>query len=490
MRMSRRERGMTLVEVVVTVAIMSIVMVIIYSFFVAQSRAMKNQEGTVEMTENGRYAMDFLTREIRTAGFLVDRIYAVMLENDCGRVGNNLGWNGTQFNIGGATAMVDGDNLGTNEIDGCPNGSDRITVVSVPTDQRLSTCTPNGDCVDNQSGASPLVYIPCEGATPGTPTPTIPGACQTTLDKMGFGFVCVGNGVVPVSPVELITGCDVDDPTACLTLGIDSFQCDATQSKMQVIKFHMLDPSTMGNCTGACWTPIGGQANKNKLGLLAFIYRTFQLLDLDHDGTTELVYSDNFYNLLQHAANPQNAVWTPVAFNIDDLQFAFVQRNTPAPNDPVSYDNSSSIYQFANCPPGGGTLGGKPFVCLNEIASATTDDPPVAIRISLITRTKKKEWAGTTQTTEITGLYRLNLEDNAVPQQPFNSALMSAPPAGPAYCFSGQTCGCGDNLDAVPDNDPDYFTCVGNGNAQGYRRRTLVQTVGLRNMVGIPLAGG
>jgi len=64
----RKEKGFTLVELLVAMVIAAIVMAGIYSVYYSQQRSYVVQEGVAEMQQNLRAAMFFMAKEIRMAG--------------------------------------------------------------------------------------------------------------------------------------------------------------------------------------------------------------------------------------------------------------------------------------------------------------------------------------------------------------------------------------------------------------------------------------
>jgi type IV pilus assembly protein PilW len=67
-RISKSEKGFTLVEILVAVAISGVVMAGIYSAYYTQQRSYEVQEQLVAVQQNLRAAMYFMEREIRMAG--------------------------------------------------------------------------------------------------------------------------------------------------------------------------------------------------------------------------------------------------------------------------------------------------------------------------------------------------------------------------------------------------------------------------------------
>lgn len=62
-------KGFTLIEILISLAITTIVMAGIFSTFNAQSKSFSAQQQVTEMQQNARAAMDMMTREIRMAGY-------------------------------------------------------------------------------------------------------------------------------------------------------------------------------------------------------------------------------------------------------------------------------------------------------------------------------------------------------------------------------------------------------------------------------------
>jgi len=65
-------RGFTLIEVLVVMAITGVIMGAIYSLYITTQRTAYTQDETVDVQQNLRIAMDVVTRDLRMAGTLVD----------------------------------------------------------------------------------------------------------------------------------------------------------------------------------------------------------------------------------------------------------------------------------------------------------------------------------------------------------------------------------------------------------------------------------
>ncbi len=70
----RRQRGFTLVEIMVALAIAIILLVGVYSVYLASKRGYALQDGLARQQENGRFAVEFLNRDLRMAGYPKDAV--------------------------------------------------------------------------------------------------------------------------------------------------------------------------------------------------------------------------------------------------------------------------------------------------------------------------------------------------------------------------------------------------------------------------------
>lgn len=66
---SRSERGFSLIELLVTLAIVGLLMAAVYGVQIANMRAIKVEEERVEVQQDQRIAIDYLARELRMAGY-------------------------------------------------------------------------------------------------------------------------------------------------------------------------------------------------------------------------------------------------------------------------------------------------------------------------------------------------------------------------------------------------------------------------------------
>jgi len=69
MFINQDDKGFTLVELMVVVALSTIIIVAIYSAYIIQQRTYYSQDQVIEMQQNIRSGLDMMAREIRMAGY-------------------------------------------------------------------------------------------------------------------------------------------------------------------------------------------------------------------------------------------------------------------------------------------------------------------------------------------------------------------------------------------------------------------------------------
>jgi prepilin-type N-terminal cleavage/methylation domain-containing protein len=74
-----KQKGITLIELLVALTILGIVIGSIYRLFVVQTRAYTVQDEVVEVQQNVRGAMEFMLRDLRMTGFDDDSTAAVLV---------------------------------------------------------------------------------------------------------------------------------------------------------------------------------------------------------------------------------------------------------------------------------------------------------------------------------------------------------------------------------------------------------------------------
>lgn len=104
--------GFSLVEVLIVIAIMGVVIGSVYSLYITQQKTSYTQDETVEVQQNLRIAMDMLSRDIRSAGMLVDygaNFFPIQsVTNDSGPNGSD-GLILQMASAVGSYARIDGD---------------------------------------------------------------------------------------------------------------------------------------------------------------------------------------------------------------------------------------------------------------------------------------------------------------------------------------------------------------------------------------------
>jgi len=105
--MKRFTRGFTMIELAISVAMATFVVMGLYGIFTMQSRQLLNQDLRMEMHQNARFALEILSRSVRMAGF--------------GSRGSIVGEMGTGGDSNPQMVVVGYDGFGS-------NGSDAITI--------------------------------------------------------------------------------------------------------------------------------------------------------------------------------------------------------------------------------------------------------------------------------------------------------------------------------------------------------------------------
>lgn len=490
---SRRSAGFTLIELMIAMALTAFVAAMVYGLFVAEQRAMLQQSDVVDMTDNSRVALELISRDIRSAGFLIPSSTALMIEDNCGDAGNKLDFNPSATapsNFGqprsGATSMSGGDVLGVATVqlntatalpsqESCPNGSDRITIFGQKAAIVPTTCN-GGGCMANNTPLGTTIDVPCKDASP-----TSAGNCDATLAMLSpdVPLTCAMGTKQPFTTM----GCLQGDPSKCVMLPVNSsWSCPAScpitggLGNMPCVRLPMDSsfPSTNP------WGPIGGTGNGDSLVVGGYYARSYQLLDLDWDGATELVYSDHLYEGLLNPSATVDPHWTIVAENIDDLQFAYIQNPVSATANLVGGWDGRSLYPIvpsaSGCTPSAvadslNDVLGTGFNCLDKMVTAA--QPPIAVRVSIIARASRRD---------------LNAQDGAAAfargTLENNYVTATLRPFQP-YTTNATTIASYSGTNVAPCTVTNYDHCAGNGNAGGFRRRVLTQVIGLRNIAGM-----
>lgn len=498
-RPGAKEQGFTLVELLLAFLIATIGLVAVFAFFQAQERVGRSQQLVIEAQQNSRIAAEFLARDIRSAGFGLDPRVAVRVEQNCR---DNV-WT----SAGGEAAL-----------DGCPNGSDRITIHYRYTNTRLFGCDA-GVCSSNNSDM--LLILEPNQICPGGPGmcgdipsnhPQLACAGASTMAMAGDPELC--GGVVPC----VVTWC-APAGFPCTQLTVDALNC------------------TVGCGCGSACCPDGGSSCCTEINVAmgggmvvdamgarngspsVDVVRVYQLMDVDADGSTELVMSDRVVNNTSDTL--LSSIYTVVANNIDDFQ---VQVNSNGDSNDFRTADCNSVncwhnrdvywgyedgsdanltsedadYPFTVSPAvtaDQGADGADPYAtagssiraaCLDAAATNVTENTQAnlhtwgcsnrvrGIRFHIAARTSRREFSGSSEL--VNPGFRPTLAGNARTAETYSTSPTIT--AGAMRCYPGNTnCGCG--AAATFEN---YLTCTRTGNAQGYRWRIIENTVLMRNI--------
>ena len=177
------ERGFSLIEMMVSMAIGMVLMVAVAQLFYGNRQTAAAQEQAARMQETARFAIQILQREIRMAGM------------------KRTESTGT-FSV--ASPMI----TGTNATAGAPNGSDEVTVRFWGSDNGAGTAADNGvvDCIGNSVRLNQLVIDRFHIANNASGEPSL--FCQNTNPATG---VVTDNELVPgVESMQMLVGVDTD----------------------------------------------------------------------------------------------------------------------------------------------------------------------------------------------------------------------------------------------------------------------------------------
>ncbi len=183
MKEQRAQRGFSLIEMMVSLAIGMVLMVAVAQLFYGNRQTAAAQEQAARMQETARYAIQILQREIRMAGM------------------KRTESTGT-FNA--ANPMI----TGTNATALAPNGSDEVTVRFWGSDNGAGTAADNTvvDCIGNSARLNERVLDRFHIANNASGEPSL--FCQNTNFATG---VVTDNELVPgVESMQMLVGVDTD----------------------------------------------------------------------------------------------------------------------------------------------------------------------------------------------------------------------------------------------------------------------------------------
>lgn len=191
-------RGFTLVEILITVALLGIVMTSLYSVFLTMQRTTYNQEEVVDVQQSLRVALDLFNRDVNMAGFVVPSgTHAVASGSDADTL--NLVTASTQYRF----AILGSDQ-------DVPGGATDATFKIA--DPEMTDLFSVGDKVRilrAQNGAQPVnvdftidAINRDDGGTPPNPTITVSGFINSAIASYVAGDVIAlvpGGGTDPAT---------------------------------------------------------------------------------------------------------------------------------------------------------------------------------------------------------------------------------------------------------------------------------------------------
>ena len=150
-----RQRGVTIVELMIGITIGLVVMLFVSNAFLNGVSTQSSQNGLTRLQESGRFALQLFENEISKAGFHNSYVLPATF------VGKTLGPNGTALLNGTTVNLVQGVDGGPVNVSANSFGSDSLTVAFYgENDPSLVTNTPDGhilDCMGNSISRDTLV---------------------------------------------------------------------------------------------------------------------------------------------------------------------------------------------------------------------------------------------------------------------------------------------------------------------------------------------
>lgn len=153
------QTGLTLIEIMIALLIGAFLLGGVINIFLSSKQTYRMQEGLSRLQENGRFAMDFLAKDIRMAGFLgCNSSAAPNIIADPKNPNPNAGTPGAPIPIPNASAVTGNNNVTNNwntfacgASNACIAGTDAITLYSA------SSCSAN--LVGNMATANANIQI-------------------------------------------------------------------------------------------------------------------------------------------------------------------------------------------------------------------------------------------------------------------------------------------------------------------------------------------
>lgn len=224
----RQQQGLTLIEIMVALLIGAFLLAGVIQVFIVNKQTYRVQENLSRMQENGRFAIDYLNRYIRLAGYITTKSLNDIRYKDLSRnstTGQNDGSSITSALFGNsgnkAIAGTNGDGL---------NSSDSITVryqADPPADGQMDDClgntvsSPNGDVIvanrfflkaDASNSNQPTLYCEPQPKTDPAEQPVISGVENMQIrycapadsTDTNIGCVLAGNDVSDWNQIQSV----------------------------------------------------------------------------------------------------------------------------------------------------------------------------------------------------------------------------------------------------------------------------------------------
>lgn len=180
-----KQSGLTLVELMVALLIGLILMWGVAQIFISNRQTYSTVDGLARLQENGQYALNLITREIRMAGYY---------PNPYGKAGNKAGFEAKAFGTnaqGKPVAVIEATNNGS--------GSDKVTTLYY---------TDGTDCLGGNTNLSAAVDTAMQGTFPGGAVASI---AKSEISTDGTSLLCNGTKVVDgIEHLEIRYGVDSD----------------------------------------------------------------------------------------------------------------------------------------------------------------------------------------------------------------------------------------------------------------------------------------
>lgn len=129
----KNRRGFTLIELILTISLIGIVISLIFSLISYTQNNFNNQKVKSDNISNARYAMDYLTREIRKSHEISIKDNIITIDGDIYKIKNRQFFKNDKAIINGIDEIIYNDGIIYNKID------NKIKIVISIGDYKLSS---------------------------------------------------------------------------------------------------------------------------------------------------------------------------------------------------------------------------------------------------------------------------------------------------------------------------------------------------------------